>query len=377
MAGLAAWAGAVAATYPFDREVFPWLTTRAWCHQVFAAWTIRFATWFLFLGIAALMPAELDWRCGALSGVFVAALAIWIWGGLVWSCRKLGVLTTAPERLRKIVASISGQMQVPFRRVWLLKSSSASAFALPYTGDLLVSERLLELHPDDEVTAICAHELGHLSESRLMLAVRLAGLLFYLPLLFIKPAAVMWGPGGVLTLLGLSWLVNIGSRRFSRRLERRADSIATANQSDAGTYARALGRLHEDNLVPAVMPRQRTHPDLYDRLLAAGVQPDYPRPPKPSAAAPHAIALSMLLGVLIVTNLQQTPDEPETHPFPAIAESSIPPPMNGALAWSGLARKSKFLSIKKWAAPGHDTQDFGVVGPADDAAVFRHLALGH
>ena len=43
----------------------------------------------------------------------------------------------------------------------------------------------------------------------------------------------------------------------------------------------------------------RTHPDLYDRLLAVGVQPDYPRPepPEPSFGA---IMLGASFGLLLV-----------------------------------------------------------------------------
>jgi hypothetical protein len=68
-------------------------------------------------------------------------------------------------------------------------------------------------------------------------------------------------------------------RKLSRKLEIRADCIAKSNEPDSGAYAQALARLHEDNLAPAVMLKERmTHPNLYDRLLAAGVTPDFPRP---------------------------------------------------------------------------------------------------
>jgi Zn-dependent protease with chaperone function len=303
LAALAAWFGAVIATYAFDREVFPWITPRAWRHQVVAAWTMRFAIWFLFFGIAAVMPAQLDWRAWTLVGIFCAAFVVWARGGLLWSWQMLRLIGPAPERLASIVASVSSRMQPPFRKVWLLRISAGAAYALPYTRDLLFSERLLELHPDEEIAAICAHELGHLGESRMMLAGRLTGFLFCLPLLFVKPVILTWGPGGVMGLLVASWLLLIGRQRLSRKLEKRADAIAKANESEPGTYARALARLHEANLIPAVMARQRTHPDLYDRLLAAGVQPDFPRPEKPSTWALHTVVLWILFGVLAGVNV--------------------------------------------------------------------------
>jgi hypothetical protein len=181
-------------------------------------------------------------------------------------------------------------------------------------GSDLNLELLLSLHPDDEVAAISAHELGHLTESRMMLSGRLLGVLIYLPFLYIKPLTSPWRQGGVLTAVLMVWLVYSLTRRLSRRLEARADRLACAHEPDAGTYARALAKLHEENLIPAVMPRQRSHPDLYDRLLAAGVQPDYPRPKKPSALAFHALVLSILLGVLIVGAINEGPDQPSAPP---------------------------------------------------------------
>jgi hypothetical protein len=67
-------------------------------------------------------------------------------------------------------------------------------------------------------------------------------------------------------------------RDISRKLEVRADEMAKAQEHDPGTYARALARIYQDNMVPAVTAGRGTHPHLYDRLVAAGVTPDFPRP---------------------------------------------------------------------------------------------------
>lgn len=301
LVALAAWVGAVAGTYPFDREVLPWLAPRVWLHQVFASWLIRFAVWFVFLGTIALMPEELDWRVWSLAALFVGLFLAWCWGGLLWVGRKLGVLGPAPERLRRIVADVAGRMGVPVRGVWLLNYARSFAFALPYTGDLAFSGRLLERHPDDEVAAICAHELGHLAESKLVISARVfANLAWLVPWLFVKPLVHAFDAGAIVAIGLASFLTMFGIRRFSRRLEERADRIAHTNEGETGTYARALARFYEDNLTPAVLPRRRrTHPDLYDRLLAAGVQPDFPRPARPSSWAVHSVILLFLLGVLI------------------------------------------------------------------------------
>jgi hypothetical protein len=55
----------------------------------------------------------------------------------------------------------------------------------------------------------------------------------------------------------------------------------------------ALERIYEVNLVPAVLGHKLApHPDLYDRQLAAGYTPSYPRPDRPST-------LRKLFGILV------------------------------------------------------------------------------
>ena len=76
------------------------------------------------------------------------------------------------------------------------------------------------------------------------------------------------------------------SNRLSRRMEHQADARAAEAQASAGVYARALERLYETNLLPAVQASKRTtHPDLYDRMIQAGLNPDYPRPAPPPRGA--------------------------------------------------------------------------------------------
>ena len=304
LAALAAWVGAIAGTYSFNREVFPWMTTRMWLHQTLAGWGMRFFWWFIFFGIIALMPETLDWQAGVLVCVYLGAIALWTRGGMVWSFKKLRLLSSAPDRLRSIVAEVSARMNLPVRRTWLLHSGSG-AYALVYTGELLFSERLLKLLPDEEVGAICAHELGHLGESKWTRTNRFLGWMAWaIPWLFFRPAVHAWGPGGVLAIGSASWIAVIMNRRHSRSLETRADGIAQSNELEAGTYARALERLHRESLLPAVLPRRNlTHPDLYDRLLAVGVQPDYPRPTKPESSAWHGYLLFVLFVILAVANM--------------------------------------------------------------------------
>jgi Zn-dependent protease with chaperone function len=317
---LGAWTG----SYSFHRKLFDWITPRAWLDQLFTSSAFRFGWWFLFLVLISLMPKTFSWETAVLIAVYPIFLAIWSAGGFVWALRFLGVVTPAPDRLRALVDSVALRTNARYRRVWLLKNTGSAAFAIPYTGDLLFSQRLITLQRDQEVAAIAAHELAHLSESRLVQAGRLLGSMAITPCLVLKPVLYRWGPTGILAVFGASWLLFMTARRFSRKLETRADSIGRANEPDAGAYARALAGVHQDNLIPAVMARKTTHPDLYDRLVSIGSTPEYPRPAKPSTFSWQTIVLAVPLGILLGT--KAVPLLTSREPAPAYqSEDSFTP----------------------------------------------------
>jgi Zn-dependent protease with chaperone function len=187
-------------------------------------------------------------------------------------------------------------MSIPFRDVLLVRVSLAQAFAVPDIRTLLITERLLEVSPDDELAAICAHELAHLTESKVARYSRCVRMLTFLPWLFFTPLIHRWGMTGLFALCGVSLATPRVYRMISRKLESRADHMAKGHEGDAGTYARALTRLYEDSLLPAVTPKRGTHPDLYDRLLAAGVTPDFARPKAAKGMAWNGTVFAMLLG---------------------------------------------------------------------------------
>lgn len=113
---------------------------------------------------------------------------------------------------------------------------------------------------------------------------RAASLLILAPVLVLKP---LYGIGGfTAVLLGLVLALLIARLLHGRlaALETRADAGARGAEPEAHVYARALTEIYRLNLVPAVM-RSATHPHLYDRLVALGAPPAYPRPPPPSRSA--------------------------------------------------------------------------------------------
>lgn len=252
------------------------------------------------------MPAEFGWSTVATTGVVLFLYFLAQYGMFVRLARWLRLFKPPTERLRRIVSETTRRMNVPVRAVWEVTGPYSYAGALPTTRELIFSTRLLELHPDNEVAAICAHELGHLSESRLTLMGRLVGSLWLFPLLFLGPATSAFGFRGIALLVAPASLLMVFARRLARRMEHRADTVAVEHQNEAGTYARALERLYQANQMPAVMASDRLpHPHLYDRLLAAGLTPEYPRPKPPAQSAWHGALMWIPLGVLVGLTLAQ------------------------------------------------------------------------
>lgn len=303
---LASAIGTSVGTIPLNVEVFPRIPRRDLLRETAVGWAIRFLMWLVFLTAIALMPEELNVWSLVIAGTVIALCIWWSFGGLVWLGRKLGWLVAPPERLVSVVKGASEKVGTSFKALWLMRSSLAQAYAVPGTGTLLFSTRLLEVLSDEELAAVCAHELGHLSERWTDRYGRLVTWLTFLPWLFFRPMVKSFEVVGLLLLFIPTVAVPRIFRALSHKLELRADRVARANEPDPGVYARALERLYEDGLLPAVNSRkQSTHPHLYDRLVAAGVTPAFPRPKPPSRTAWPGWLFSIALGWLAVLSLMR------------------------------------------------------------------------
>lgn len=301
--GLLGLLGAILATYPGVRETMPPVSFRVWLSRVSTLWLLNLSWLALLVVSGLLMPAQFDWKVGII-GLAVMGLLLGLSFGLaVGLMRCLGLLTAPPDRLQRIVALTEGRMGVAVRRVWLLRSALSYAAAFPATRELIFSERLLDTLSDDEIASVCAHELGHLTEDRTVARRRVLSSLTLFPLVFTKPALALpdqWP--GVAFLLLLAWLVIlvVFTRRLARKMEIRADTIGAENSIDPATYAHALERIYETNLIPAVMrSNKHAHPHLYDRLLAVGVTPAYDRPAPPAARHWTRWIVPFIFGVVL------------------------------------------------------------------------------
>jgi len=197
--------------------------------------------------------------------------------------RATGLIRPCSQRLRAIGDATSARMGMKRPNLYEASLLMANALALPFRGSVVFTDAALRGLSGSEVDAILAHELGHIEEPWPVKLVRVVTAMALLPLIAVHPVAMTYGKKGV-AAIGLIFLaVVFAARVFGRRMEARADRFARAHELDSGGYARALESIYRLNLVPAVLGRKRmVHPELDDRMLAGGVQPEYARPEAPS-----------------------------------------------------------------------------------------------
>lgn len=215
------------------------------------------------------------------------------------------LLRPAPERLKRLVGETSRELGVPVSTARELVDLNANAMALPTSREVWFTTKLLEVAPDEEIKAVCAHELGHLNESRGAVTIRVAGSLILFPVVFIRPVFAFGGMDMVVSLfagMSLCWLAR---QKWSRSKERLADTTAVEHRPNDPVFARALERIHRVNLIPASFKSQTmlSHPHLYDRLLAAKVVPEYARPKPPPSGGWTTACFAAAFAVLIASAL--------------------------------------------------------------------------
>jgi Zn-dependent protease with chaperone function len=251
------------------------------------------------------LPEKFNWTVLWIALTYLGLLLIFSMGGTLALMRWTGLLRPAPERLQTIVDLAVQRMGGRRPVACVLRWKAANALAFPFGRVVAVTDVALNSCTDEELLAICCHELAHLSEPRRIHFARLAGEFAWLALFLVGPLCGSLGnQTGLLTALGSFLLAQLLVRRMRLALEKRADSAGQAHEGVAGTYARALEKLYQINLMPAVTRSLfLTHPHLYDRLLAVGITPDYPRPRPPSRWRAKIALAFMLLGTVFCVSL--------------------------------------------------------------------------
>jgi Zn-dependent protease with chaperone function len=238
------------------------------------------------------LPERFDLRAGLLLLAAIAALALHLGGGAFWLGQRLGLCAPARPRLAAAVeraAQAIGQTAPP---VYEIPTSGAYAAAYVTARRLVFSDVAARELSEDELAAIASHELAHLNEKRSLIWARTVTAFTLLPVVCAFPLINSFGVAGYCAVVVVCVVPGLLLRRVTRRMEVHADHEAACHVADPQDFARALEHVYEFNLAPAQMfGKGGTHPHLYDRLLAAGFTPDYPRPAAPSRV-PGMLALA-------------------------------------------------------------------------------------
>ncbi len=293
---LAVIAGYFAASFFIDRRIEPRYTLRFWLSLLF--WKIGII--YALVGTVAwtaystsVQVTGTDWLRIAAAAVVMSVIYSGVWL-LVLPGRGKNAHT---PRLRQIVDEVATKAGVGPVRAWVAESVIANAIAFMFIRSIVVTSRAMEALNDDEVRTLVQHEMAHLRESLAVRCARLLGGLSWLGFAFIRPVVHRIDTGGVFWIFLGVMLVRRLTQNVAKRMENRADSMSATNDDEGPVYARALEKLYEANQMPAVMNKRLVHPHLYDRMTAAGLTPDYPRPAPPPKR--HWTSLAALLPPLL------------------------------------------------------------------------------
>ncbi|MDH3729464.1 MAG: M48 family metalloprotease, partial [Myxococcales bacterium] len=265
------------------RRIRPALTVAQYTRTV--VFTPFVVSWLLLPGALVLLlsGAELNgrWFLACLVGLATATAMQRI--GILRAAAFVGLARDADERLRGIMERASEKAGIHASWVGILPLPLANAFAQPIHRQVVFTSGALEAMDDGEIEAIALHELGHLDQARSFKQARTIGTVLLLMLGGSRPVFAEFGLAGFLPLVAFFFVIALLSGRRQRRGEESADRHAHDHVEDPSEYAKALERIYEINLVPAVLGHKlAAHPDLYDRQQSAGYTPTYARPERPS-----------------------------------------------------------------------------------------------
>ncbi|SIN71898.1 Zn-dependent protease with chaperone function [Singulisphaera sp. GP187] len=245
-------------------------------------WILTSPGLFVFATMLALIPTRMGWAAVAVLTLGTAIATFFVSGAWLTLLVRFGLAGPASPRLTEIVERAATRVGIRPRAIFELRSPNSMALALPVSQSLVFTMPILDALEDDELVALAVHELGHLNEPRIVYMTQVAGAYLSVVSVAAIPLAGSYGVGAAVVPLAVFFLGRLVLGRFGRRMEERSDELGHAHEGEtAGTYARALEKMYEANLMPVVGPLKEVHPHLYDRMITAGVTPDYPRPMPP------------------------------------------------------------------------------------------------
>jgi len=224
----------------------------------------------------------------------VAVVWFGVRGGGLDLGRRLGLVSDAPDWLKELAQERGAVALVEVRGVDVIEWEYANAVAFSLAGRLGVTRGALEVLDRSQLSAVLDHEVGHLGEPPSVKLKRRARLVTVLPFVALGPLVDSFGLAGLFAALGGVLVISAATKRLGRRMEERADEQAHEHGEDPAVYAHALEAIYRANHAPAVLGTG-VHPSLDDRMKAAGVTPEWPRPLPPSRWRPRLGAGAALL----------------------------------------------------------------------------------
>ncbi|WNJ20909.1 M48 family metallopeptidase [Pontibacter sp. G13] len=245
----------------------------------------------LLIWLVDLMGPDFWWIFWAVVSVFMLLVNVFYTSWLLPIFNKLTPLENG--ELREKIESYCQSVDFPLENLFVMdgskRSSKANAFfsGMGKRKKVVLYDTLIEKHPDSELVAILAHEVGHYKRkhivSGMVLGILQTGLMLFILSKFAFSetlSAALGGEFGIhLNLLAFGMLyspistaIAIGMNLFSRKNEYEADEYA-ATTYEAEPLATALIKLHGDNLAnltphPLHVFLHYSHPPLLQRLGA-------------------------------------------------------------------------------------------------------------
>jgi Zn-dependent protease with chaperone function len=251
------------------------------------------AIWFcrlpLVLAMLLLVGPAPDVRSWLVAGLaFVAFVSLWF-GGMTWLMRVTRIVRPGSERLLAAVRTAAARCGTRVPAAFEIDLPIVNAFAFPTSG-IIVATRSALAHLDDaELTAICTHEVAHLTEGAWMVVGRHAG---DIALLMLGTNRLLADRVGLVPLLLLDIAVALPAAVLVKLVashgERRADAIAHRAEPEPAVYLRALEKLHRENGIPLSLSKHAgarrgllrrlfgtggTHGSYADRAASLGAAP--------------------------------------------------------------------------------------------------------
>jgi Zn-dependent protease with chaperone function len=294
---VSAWAARVLVASSLRERWMPHAGSLTWRSRL-AMFIFAYAPVAITLGLSLFLPADPSHAAFAFALTLSAAGLALMLGASCWAMGWLGLARRVDLRECGI------QDSMPFKSVWSVEVPMVNAFAFPLTGQVAVTKRAFETLSPDELAAVLRHEAAHLSESNELKVIRVVFAALFQAWGYVGIIGAQFGVGAAwavpITLFGVYNLL----RRRQHHEETRADDAAIGAGADASVYARALEKLHETSLLPAVMGKRMPHRDLHDRMVAAGVTPGWPKPEGVSRIPIYMSVPLVLVGFAILLGPQ-------------------------------------------------------------------------